>query len=591
MILQALTKLYQDLVEQKKIACLGWGPVKVSYALCINEEGDFEQIIPLIEKVRSGKKTKLQPQIMELPAAVKKSSGIASNFLWENSSYLLGVDKKGKPERSLRCFEECRELHHKLLDRVDSLNAKAILKFFDAWNPEKVNVNPSLFNRDDVISGKNIVFRINGSYAQSDNEIRSAWQRHYDCNDNGRRQQCLVTGKADVIELIHPSIKGVDGAQTSGAAIVSFNARAFCSYGHVDEQGYNAPVGKFAAFAYTSALNYLLDDRNGKQKLGDATVVFWADGGEPAYQGMMGGMVFGDETPYSVNELRSMTMKLLSGERVQFEETLIDPQKPFYILGLSPNAARLSVRFFYSGTFGSLMRNVHAHHNRMDIVHSGSNKYGSIPLWAMLRETVNTSIRNKSKLPLPNPVMSGAVARAIFTGGLYPPSLLSSTMVRINAERNITCGRAAIIKAYYLRNLSNFSNLYSILKEVMKVKLNDGCTYQPYVLGRLFALMEKIQLASADWKLNRSIKDSYFTSAAATPDSIFRKLFPLSNYHMRKLKRDKPGYASRLEEEKVNLICMLTENIPKRFSTDEINCFYIGYYHQTQNRYEKEEEN
>ena len=356
--------------------------------------------------------------------------------------------------------------------------------------------------------------------------------------------------------------------------MVSFNAPAFCSYGK--EQSLNAPVGKYAAFAYTSALNFLLADRDNVQRIGDTTVVCWAEVAYPVYRKYAAALLFGNTPPQGLTNdtLRAAIKRLADG--LPSEELNLDPNRPFYILGLSPNAARLSVRFFYRDTLGKILRNVNAHYSRMEIV---GNPFPITPLWAMLRETVNQHTTDKS----PSPVMSGAVTRAIFSGTLYPASLLEATMLRIRAERDITPGRAAILKAYYLKKPNK-----DVPKEVLTVSLNEGSTNVPYVLGRLFSVMEKIQLASADWNLNRTIKDSYFASAATMPQSVFAKLFPLSEYHAKKLRRDKPGLARTLEAEKTFLISKLSDPIPARFTNDETNCFYIGYYHQAN---KKKEEN
>ena len=278
---------------------------------------------------------------------------------------------------------------------------------------------------------------MNGVLAHQDDAICRAWQAHYDRSE-GNRQQCLVTGGQDVIEAVHPAVKGVDGAQSSGAAIVSFNAPAFCSYGR--EQNYNAPVGKYAAFAYTAALNRLLADRENVQKIGDTTVVCWAEDAEPQYRTLTLAALFGtQEKTLSEDDVRSAVRRLAEGLPVR--ELRLKPEQPFYILGLSPNAARLSVRFFYRGAFGDLMKNINAHHERMEIVRPGYDAFETIPLWAMLRETVNPNARDKTA----SPVLAGATARAIFTGGLYPAALLEQTMLRIRAERDVTRGKAAII--------------------------------------------------------------------------------------------------------------------------------------------------
>ena len=239
MILQALAQYYEDLAKKGKIARPGWAKTKISYALCINENGELEQVVPLLEAAE-GKKP--QPQQFDLPAPVGRSSTkTVSNFLWDHSGYLLGVDAKRNPERSVKCFDASKQIHHLLLDDVDSLAAKSILAFFDAWDPSKAREHPALRSDFDAITaGGNLLLRVNGLFANEDEQIRQAWQTHYDRSE-GKRQQCLITGNEDVIEPTHQKIKGVDGALSNGAAIVSFNAPAFCSYGQ--EQNYNAPSG------------------------------------------------------------------------------------------------------------------------------------------------------------------------------------------------------------------------------------------------------------------------------------------------------------------------------------------------------------
>ena len=474
MILQALTRLFEDLARQGKIARPGWSPAKISYALCLDENGRLENVVPLLSEVLVGKKTQLRPTPMELPSPVTRTVGILPNFLWDNSSYLLGVDEKGKPERSLSCFRACGELHHRLLDCVDSPTAKAILAYFDTWQPENAQSHPALADCwQELMKGGNLIFRVDGVFAQDDPAIRFAWNASY-ADVQGEKQQCLVTGNPDVAEPVHPAVKGVAGAQSSGAALVSFNAPAFCSYGK--EQSLNAPVGKYAAFAYTAALNYLLADKPNVHRIGDTTIVCWAEGAEPQYSLFAGLSLFGDALPEGLSDrdLHSALKNLAQG--LPSEELKLDPCRPFYILGLAPNAARLSVRFFCRNSFGTLMKNVNDHHQRMEIV---GNRYAIVPLWAMLRETVNLNTTDKS----PSPVMAGATARAIFTGTAYPAALLEATMLRIRAEREITPGRAAILKAYYLKNPNALCP-----KEVLTVSLNENSTNIPYTLGRLFAV-------------------------------------------------------------------------------------------------------
>lgn len=571
MILQALTRYYEDLLSRGEIAAPGWAPAKISFALCLNENGELTQIVPTIDEVSKGKKTVFQPQLITLPAAVKRTVSIAANFLWDNSAYLLGIDQKGDPERSLKCFAAAAKLHHAVLDSVDSPNARAILAFFDTWEPEHAAEHPALIRQlDDVTVGGNLVFRVDGHKVEKDTAICEAWQRYRDGGESGVKMQCLVTGKEDEIAAVHPSVKGVRDAQSSGAALVSFNAPAFCSYGR--EQNYNAPVGKYAAFAYTAALNHLLADSDHVQHIGDTTVVCWAEGAEDIYQSFGMAALFGGEVPgLSDNDLRAALKRLANG--LPCDDLGVDPNRPFYILGLAPNAARLSVRFFLRDSFGKLMENVNAHYARLEIAGA---KYSILPLWALLNATVRDS-----KKQVPSPVVSGATVRAVFSGTPYPVSLMEAVLLRIRAERDITWGKAAIIKSYYLKNPHE-----DCPKEVLTVSLNEASTNPAYTLGRLFSVYEAVQQA-ANPGINATIKDKYFNSAAAMPASIFPVLNNLCQKHLRKLDARQRVY---YDKQIMKLKGVLNENYPARMTLAQQGSFDLGYYHQTQKRYTKKEE-
>lgn len=576
MILQALTRYYEDLLQRGEIAAPGWSPAKISFALCLDKDGQVTQVIPTMEEVTMGKKTVLRPQSMILPSAVKRTVGIASNFLWDNSAYLLGVDQKGKPERSRDCFRVAASLHHAVLDGVDSPAARAILAFFDTWQPKKAMEHPALSGQYETISaGGNLLFRVDGRYVHEDAVIREAWQRYRDgADEDAVRMQCLVTGREDEIPATHPAIKGVWDAQSRGAALVSFNAPAFCSYGR--EQNYNAPVGKYAAFAYTAALNHLLADRDNVQVIGNTTIVCWAEGADPVYPDTFMAFMSGNmPSTISNNALRAALKNLAKG--LPCEELGVDPNRTFYILGLAPNAARLSVRFFLRDSFGRLMRNVNDHYERLEIVKPAYAKPGVLSLWALLRETVRDP-----KKQVPSPAMAGATARAVFSGGLYPASLLEAVMLRIRAERNITWGRAAIIKAYYLKNPHK-----DCPEAVLTVSLNEASTNIPYTLGRLFSVYEAAQQA-ANPGINTTIKDKYFNSAAAMPASIFPVLNNLYQKHLRKLETGQRVY---FDKQVSALKGVLSESYPTRMTLAQQGAFDLGYYHQTQKRYTKKEEN
>ena len=583
MILQALTDHYEALVAQGKLDKPGWAKAKISFALCVNDQGALERVdITKILPPQDARKPVPTPRTMSLPAPVKRSSGIASNFLWDNSTYLLGADNKGKPQRSLECFYACKTLHHKLLDGVDSPAAKALLAFFDRWEPSQAQSHPALQDDwEELISSANLVFRYNGSFVHEDPLIRQVWQNHYDAEPDGPRMVCLVTGQEGPVEAVHPAIKGVVGAQSSGAALVSFNAPAFCSYGK--EQNLNAPVSKQAAFAYTAALNYLIADREHTYRIGDGntTILFWAKDGQSAYQDLLFGALLGDgDSSYTPGEIASMVKSLLQGNPVQYDEAMLDPDMEFYILGISSNAARLSVRFFLHNTFGDFLRNVHAHQKRLEIIHPANDKFDAIPLWKLLSATVNQNSRDKS----PAPLLAGEVLRAILTDTRYPASLLNGVTLRIRADRQVDRTRAAILKAYYLKNPHP-----NIPKEVLTVSLNLACDDPAYVLGRLFSVYEAIQSA-ANPGINATIKDKYFNSAASTPAIIFPILGNLAQKHLRKLKGSNMGLCVFYEKQLGVLFSLLDPTIPNHLNLPQQGSFQLGYYHQVQDRYQKKED-
>lgn len=578
MILQALVEHYEDLAASGELDRPGWSKVGVSYALYINDTGELEQAADIRQVPENGK-GKPRPQKMKLPSPPtgRTSFAVRPAFLWDNSKYLLGIDSKGKSEQCTKSFQGSRSFYHRLLDAVDSPAARAVLVFFDHWDPEKAREHPALVDKlEDILAGANLVFRYDGSYLQNDPKIQAAWEDYYNTSEDGPEMVCLVTGKKGPVERIHPNVMGSGPSwQPMGNTLVGFNASAFCSYGR--EQSYNAPTSKYAAFAYTTALNHLLADREYVGRVGDTTVLFWASGGQKAYQSAWVASFFGAPTAYTVSDLQKMMLDLCCGKTVVFEETKLDPNTTFYILGLSPNAARLSVRFFLKNTFGAFVRNLQTHQERLEIVRPSFDKFETLPLWKLLDETVNQDSRDKS----PTPGMAGETLRAILNDTPYPATLLNDVSLRIRAEREITRGRAAILKAYYLKNPHP-----DIPKEVLTVSLNPDSTNIPYTLGRLFSVLEAIQ-SSANPGINATIKDKYFNSASATPSRVFPTLINLAQKHLRKLDK---GLSISCSKQLTELTDKLGEVFPDRLSLPQQGAFQLGYYHQTQARYTKKEE-
>lgn len=577
MILQALTQYYEDLLRLGKINRPGWSKQKLNYSLLLSEEGELLQLLHLQQEVQRGNKTVLGPQEMWVPSPVKRSSGIRPNFLCDTSSYLLGVDGKGKADRSIDCFAASKALHLQLLKEVDSPVARAIVRFFEHWDPSQAASHPALQEDwEELLKGGNLTFSLDKLFAALDPAIADAWTRHYeDSSADAEPIRCLVTGQTGTLARLHPSIKGVAGAQSSGASLVSFNAPAFCSFEH--EQGANAPVSDYAAFAYTTALNTLLADRNRVSRVGDTTILCWAAGGESAYQDCFLMSIFDDS--YTENDILNTLHHLSKGESIQWDDTRLSPDTRFYVLGLAPNAARLSVRFFWQNSFGALARNLERHYQRLEIIRPSFDKFPTLPIWRLVLETVRKAPPG-GRTPEPHSRLAGDLLLAVLNDILYPATLLNGVELRIRAERSVSRGQAAILKAYYTKYLEQFQP-DSPMKEALTVELNEQTNYLPYLLGRLFAVMEGLQ-QSANPGINTTIKDRYFNSASATPAIVFPQLINLAQKHLNKLDG---GLAVYYDKQITELSSRITQTLPTRMSLAEQSAFQLGYYHETQRRY------
>lgn len=575
MIIHSLVGYYDALNQRGEIPREGWCKERVSYALSITEDGELFQLIPTLRDEERRGKLYPVPQKMLLPAREVTTSGIKANFLCENSSYFLGIDEKGKPERSIRCYEACKELHVSLLSGVDSLAARSILAFFATWNPREARGHPALQPFLDKLTTANFVFYMDGHFAHEDEDIIKAWDDAYFHDDNEGEILCLVTGERAPYKRVHGKIM-LPGGQTFGHALISYNENAFESYAKEGNQ--NSPIGKYAAFAYVTALNHLIADRQHRISLGDDTVVYWSQDGSTRQQDTL---ICNLNPEVDEGNALDQTMK-----RVELGLLANDPEleKPFYVLCLSPNAARISVRFFLQSTFGDILRHCAAHYTQMEIDRPSFDPYPYLSLPRLLNEAVNQKSNDKK----PSPTYAAPTLRAILTGERYPSALYTAVFVRIKADQTISRGRAGIIKAYLLRN-TEFTE-----KEGASVSLNENATNHAYVMGRLFAVLEHLQ-QTANPGISATIKDRYFTSACSTPGSVFPTLIKLANHHLAKL--DAPGLITYFNKEIGQLMDKLTlaegavpSAFPAQMGLNEQGLFTLGYYHQVQHRYRKKEE-
>lgn len=568
MIIAALVKRYEQQLKERKVVGLGWSVADVSFGLRLYESGEIADVIDLRAETESNKKIHLKPMKIAVPEQERRSGkNYSSSFLCENANYFFGIDNNTGQ------FEAAKKLHLEILKDCDSRASRAIKNFFKNWDPSETANHPKLQKYlKELQKGARLIFMFEENFATEYNEIRAAWENYRQNQDESVSMQCSITGKILPVATIHPLIKGVKNANTSGGSIVSFNEAAFESYGHDGGRGLNAPISKYAAFAYTTALNDLLADKDHVKFFGDMTVVYWAEENNDECQDYLSDLLSPSEDKISNDTLNEL-MEGVKEKNISLNGTNLDYENPFYILGLSPNNARLSVRLFLQKSFGEVIKNIAKHYEDFRIT-KPKNAADYIPLWRILKATIPIQSKEKTSSPL----MSGAVVKAIMTGRNYPVSLLQNVILRIRAEHAVTYERAAIIKAHLTRNKRR-ENLMS---------LDEKSTDRNYVYGRIFAVLEAIQ-KDANQGINATIKDKYFTSACATPPRVFPILLKLSVHHLRKLDTGKRIYR---EKQLTNLMEKLSPSA-KNSSTltlEEQGIFILGYYHQTEENYKKRED-
>jgi CRISPR-associated protein Csd1 len=565
MILQSLNKYYERLKDDPHadIPLLGFGRQKIHFALVLNSSGKLVQVRDLREKP----KNRPVPISLTVPMISKKRSfDIEPNFMWDNAGYVLGRDAKGKEARALKCFEAFRRLHHRVGDNLEDPGMKAVLAFLDSWRPEDA---PRLEHWEEMAAGANLVFQLDGEmmYVHDHSDVQQAWTEHCAQEASEVIAPCLVCGRETPIARLHPAIKGVQGprAQSAGASIVSFNLDAFLSYGK--EQNFNAPISERAAFAYTTALNHLLRfESRQKIRIGDATTVFWTERASPI-EGFMGVILDPRDDASDLSNVRLFLAAARDGKPLP---AIGDPDLRFYILGLSPNAARLSVRFWHVSTVEDISKKIGQHFRDIAIIRSERDP--EFPgMWQLLKET---ALQGKTEnIP---PLLAGAMMRSILTGAVYPQSLLSTLIGRIRADQTINYLRTAMIKAC----LNRKRRIHQI--EEVTMSLDKESTQIAYRLGRLFAVLEKAQ-KDAIPGANTTIKDRFYGSASATPSVVFPQLLRLAQHHIRKVE-----YGSRTDK-MIEEIVGGIETFPTHLSLDDQGMFAIGYYHQRQAFYVKSE--
>jgi CRISPR-associated protein Csd1 len=570
-ILASLVKAYERLPDAPPF---GFSTEKIGYCISLNRDGSVagEPI-----DLREGEGKKKSPRILQAPQGVKRTVDIAPNFLWDKTAYVLGVTA-GEGKRTADEHAAYVAKHLKALDGTDDAGLAAFLAFLRDWTPERF----AELGWPDEMKDQNIVFafepeRLTGKFLHDRPAAKAIWRR-LGAEGDKTLARCLVSGETGPVARLHPSIKGVWGAQTAGASIVSFNLDAFTSYGH--EQGDNAPVSEAAVFAYTTALNrYLERDSGHRLQIGDASVVFWADATDGnaalAEEAEEMFLSFIDEKA-EAGKVGEKLKAIRNGAPLTTIEPRLQDGVRFHVLALAPNAARLSIRFYLEDTFGRITENYQRYLRDMAI--EPPPRDGTPPLWRYL---VETAVLNKRKNIQPN--LAGDWFRAILAGTAYPLTLLSAVLMRIRSDKDVNALRTSILKALLTRNFAT----------EVPVALDPNNQNRGYLLGRLFAAYEETQRAALGGKVNATIKDKFYGSASAQPRKVFPVLDKGSANHLSKVGKQSPGRRVNLER----LISEIMEKFapdanpfPTSLNAEDQALFAVGYYHQRSEFFRRKDE-
>ena len=566
-ILAALAKAYERLPDAPPY---GYSAEKIGFLISLNEDGSVAHVIDL----REGKGAKKIAPLMLAPQGTTRSSGIAPKFLWDNTSYVLGVTA-GEGNRTADEHAAFVKRHLDALAGQTDPGLAALALFLARWTPEQFSAS----FWPDGMKDQNVTFsyepeRKTFPTLQDRPAARELWRR---LGAEGERDTaiCIVTGETGPVARLHPAIKGVWDAKPSGAFIVSFNCDAFTSYGH--EQGDNAPVSEAAAFAYTTALNRFLQRDSGHRiQIGDASTVFWADASDAKLsdeaEEMFAAWLDPSAVKPAVNEATEAAKvgakldMIRQGRRLAEIGPALEEGVRFHVLALAPNAARLSIRFYLEDDFGVIAANYRRYLDDMAIDPPPREAHPA--LWKYLAET---AVLGKRENVPPN--LAGEWLRAILAGTRYPQTLLATILMRLRADGKVSDLRVSMLKAVLIRNFN----------QEAPVALDPDNRNKGYLLGRLFATYEHIQSAALGQKVNATVKDKFYASASSQPRKVFALLEHGAANHLSKVGKASPGRKVNLEKQVgaiMDLMNPADDPFPAALGAESQALFGLGYYHQ-----------
>jgi len=599
MILQSLAELAR---REGLVDSPDYETKEVHWEVVLKSDGRFISLVSLLAvpvatgRAKPRSRGPNAPVPRPVPGAARGGTAPDAGFLVDNAAFVLGLDltkeqkiaaRAGETERRKAAYRElikdaARTTHDSGLAAVSAfLASEAQVGFARAAVLERAKAK-------EFASHHLIRFRVKD--VERPVHLQAAVVAYWSSLRGGEKaaasaQQCLVSGSTTPTADKHPLIRKVPGGSSSGVAIVTFNKKAFESYGF--DRNDNAPVSWAAAEAYTTALNRLLDpscpdprDPNTRlpeqrvQLSEDAVAVFWTDEESHIPAAIVPAVADGE--PDAMAAL-AMESTVLAGWRAAAAATakgtesaaplraaqhapwtgirpgeIRDP-RPFRMLVLSGGQGRATVRAFHTTRVSAIVAAVRQWFADISL----STLRGKPALYRFL--SVLAVGGDRKKLP---PNLAGEVFLSVLGGGPLPEFVLEAALRRCRSDpdsrefggrrvRNlkVSAERAAIIKAWLNRarrhptTQSRLMHQHIAYQEV-STTMNENEHNRGYLLGRMFACIERMQmLALGD--VGASITDRYFSSACATPQAVFPRLLKTEVHYFRKAREGRFGGSAR----------------------------------------------
>ena len=571
MILKALYDYYER--SKDKLPVYGRELKEIGFLIVIDKGGHFLRF-------EDRRKDKKQAQKFLVKKHVGRTSAVVANCLYDNSGYVFSYSDKGDTHAQYLCFKEMvTDIFNKHSTQPDIIavhsfyqqDIAVVLKQMqdDPLWPEIVkNLNKKYSTFSFLVEGSTkIVAEIDELI--SDEEGRD--------KKEGNLQVCLVSGERSIsVETTTATM--IPGSQATAKLVAFQVSSGYDSYGK--SKGGNAPISEEAEFAYTTALNHLLaSDSKNKFLIGTRTFLFWAskydEAGKEAENSLFNLLGFSEQEDDPNNNIEQVRKVFKS---IYTDELKTTSEDTFYILGLAPNAARIAVTYWAEIPLKKFAATICRHFDDMEVMDTRPEKKPYMSLRNILSAV---TLGGKSSDATPN--LPDAVVKSIFQGLPYPQTLFASCIRRIRAESGdkdknaVHITRAAIIKAYL--------NRFNDKQKTIQPMLDKENTNQGYLCGRLFAVLDKIQEEANN---QHSIRERYMNSASSTPAAVFSTILNLSNHHAEKLSEGRRIYFEKLMQEIISKI--ESDGFRSQLDLQEQGRFFIGFYHQRQDFFMKNEE-